>query len=141
MSSGLAQYVYQRRTQLGLSRRELAERAALSYPYISQIETGEREPAIKAMHSLAAALEVHVQDLAAQSTPQDSTTTTASGRISAARPPTRTGDEDLERKLRASLRRRLAAVGPFERLQVLNDLTAETLNELADEQSRERPRG
>lgn len=44
------------RERLGMSRRELAETTGLSYPYISQIETGYRMPSTPAMRSLADAL-------------------------------------------------------------------------------------
>jgi transcriptional regulator with XRE-family HTH domain len=44
------------RERLGMSRRDLAEATGLSYPYISQIETGYRMPSSPAMRSLAKAL-------------------------------------------------------------------------------------
>src|SRR3954447_3503979 len=62
--SQLGRFIEQRRTELGMSRRDLAERSGLSYPYVSQLETGEREPALKAMKQLAPALAVPVEELA-----------------------------------------------------------------------------
>lgn len=44
------------RERRGMSRRDLAETTGLSYPYISQIETGYRMPSTPAMRSLADAL-------------------------------------------------------------------------------------
>src|SRR5688500_12015499 len=40
----LGRFLEHRRHELGLSRRELAERSELPYPYVSQLETGDREP-------------------------------------------------------------------------------------------------
>jgi len=47
-----------RRVELGLKRRELAERADLSYPYISEIENGMKDPSAKALRRIAEALEL-----------------------------------------------------------------------------------
>ena len=33
-----------RRTELGLKRKDLAERSSLSYPYVSELENGTKEP-------------------------------------------------------------------------------------------------
>ncbi len=33
-----------RRTEMGMKRTKLAERAALSYPYLSEIENGRKQP-------------------------------------------------------------------------------------------------
>ena len=61
MSLELGRFLEQRRTELGLSRRDLAERSGLSYPYVSQLETGDRDPALKAMRQLAPVLDVPVE--------------------------------------------------------------------------------
>ncbi len=61
----LGRFLEHRRGELGLTRRELATRAELSYPYISQLETGDREPALKALHKLAPVLQVRPEELAA----------------------------------------------------------------------------
>src|SRR6478752_2356810 len=53
----------QARQRLGMSRRDLAEASGLSYPYISQIETGYRMPSSPAMRSLADALGLRVDSL------------------------------------------------------------------------------
>lgn len=45
-----------RRTMLGLKRRQLAELSDLSYPYISEIEKGSKEPSAKSLRGLATAL-------------------------------------------------------------------------------------
>jgi len=64
---GLGKAVELRRIELGLKRRELAERAHLSYPYISEIENGVKEPSAKALRQIAEALEMKVAELAALS--------------------------------------------------------------------------
>ena len=51
------------REHRGLSAAGLARQTGLSAPYISQIETGAREPGIKALKSIAQALGVDVDDL------------------------------------------------------------------------------
>ena len=63
----LGRIVELRRTALGLKRKDLAERARLSYPYISEIENGVKEPSAKALRQIADALELTVAELAALS--------------------------------------------------------------------------
>jgi len=46
-----------RRTVLRMKRRDLAERSELSYPYVSEIEKGMKEPSAKSLRQLAMALE------------------------------------------------------------------------------------
>ncbi|MGY1777765.1 helix-turn-helix domain-containing protein [Geodermatophilus sp. SYSU D00804] len=60
---GLARLIRGRREALGLSRRDLADRTGLSYPYISQLETGYRLPSPKVMHLLARTLGMPASDL------------------------------------------------------------------------------
>lgn len=64
LEDGLGKAVELRRRELGLKRRELAERAHLSYPYISEIENGVKEPSAKALRQIAEALEMKVAELA-----------------------------------------------------------------------------
>lgn len=54
-----------RREQLGLSRRDVVAASGLSYPYVSQLETGYRLPSHKSIAMLAAALELPPSDLSA----------------------------------------------------------------------------
>lgn len=44
------------RAEQGLRRRDLHERSGLSYPYISEIENGAKQPSMTALAKLAAAL-------------------------------------------------------------------------------------
>ncbi len=51
------------REALRMSRRDLADATGLSYPYVSQIETGYRMPSAPAMRSLADALGLRPESL------------------------------------------------------------------------------
>jgi DNA-binding XRE family transcriptional regulator len=51
------------REHRNLTQQQLADRARLSKPYVSQIESKSREPSLDALRRLAAALEVDVDDL------------------------------------------------------------------------------
>lgn len=62
-SERLAALLSERREALGMSRRDLAERSGLSYPYVSQLETAYRLPSPRAMHALAHALQLPASDL------------------------------------------------------------------------------
>lgn len=60
---GLGEAIQRRRGELGLSRRELAEAAGLSYPYLSELETGRKRGSPDSLRALAAALGVGQDDL------------------------------------------------------------------------------
>ncbi len=64
---GLGRAVHLRRVELGLKRAEVAQRADLSYPYISEIENGVKQPSVAALGRIAEALELSVSELAALS--------------------------------------------------------------------------
>src|SRR5712664_25064 len=59
----LGRAVHLRRVELGLKRPELAKRAELSYPYVSEIENGLKTPSTKALRQLAAALDLSPAEL------------------------------------------------------------------------------
>lgn len=65
--SGLGRAIHLRRVELGLKRAEVAKRADLSYPYISEIENGVKQPSVAALGRIAEALELSVSELAALS--------------------------------------------------------------------------
>ena len=146
MGRPLGQYVEQRRTELGLSRRELSDRAEVSYPYISQIETGDREPALKALSKLSRALEVPVEKLAGLLTTDEWRATTsapaAMDMMVTGSPPSSYGtggrsasesaDGRRRDKVLMSLERRLRDVPPLERISLLNELIAQAVQELAE---------
>jgi transcriptional regulator with XRE-family HTH domain len=141
IDSPLGQFVEQRRIELGPSRRELSERAEVSYPYISQIETGDREPALKALSKLSRALEVPVEKLAGLLTtdewPTSMPTSDSMALMSTGSPLTGYGtDESADSrrrdKLLMSLERRLRDVPPLERISLLNELIAQAVQELGE---------
>lgn len=51
------------REHRGRTQQQLADAAGLSKPYISQIESGAREPTVATVKALAAALSVDIDDL------------------------------------------------------------------------------
>jgi transcriptional regulator with XRE-family HTH domain len=59
----LGRLIMSRRQTLGLRRRDLVDLTGLSYPYVSQIETGYRLPSDRAVRDLAAALQLDTADL------------------------------------------------------------------------------
>ena len=62
---GLGLAVQVLRTELGLGRKDLAERAGLSYSYLSEIENGAKQPSSKALILLAKALGLNLYQLIA----------------------------------------------------------------------------
>ena len=52
-----------RREELGLTRRELVDASGLSYPYVSQLETGSRLPSHRSLARLARALQLEPTEL------------------------------------------------------------------------------
>lgn len=64
--------VVEYRTRRGMTRSQLAEKSELSYPYVSQIETGLRKPSRKAAGKIADALGMSAFDLEA-AIPRDDT--------------------------------------------------------------------
>ncbi len=132
MGRELGRFLEHRRHELGLSRRDLAERSGLSYPYVSQLETGDREPALKAMRALAPALDVRLDELAAL-VAGGAWAGTADSTYSSfmATPPLSTSQGPMNReKLVLSLERRLRDVPALERIAVLNELIAQAVEEM-----------
>ncbi|HUW03330.1 MAG TPA: helix-turn-helix transcriptional regulator [Acidimicrobiales bacterium] len=62
----LGRYIKEQRTQAELTLRELAERANVSNPYLSQIERGLHEPSVRVLKAIAGALEVSGETLLRQ---------------------------------------------------------------------------
>src|SRR3954468_21308524 len=62
-SSGLGRAIAVRRAELGLKRKDLAARSSLSYPYVSELENGTKEPSAPALRQLAEALELSATQL------------------------------------------------------------------------------
>src|SRR5579875_3039961 len=59
-------YLRAQRTAARLSLRELAERAQISNPYLSQIERGLHQPSVTVIRSLAEALDLSAEVLLAE---------------------------------------------------------------------------
>jgi transcriptional regulator with XRE-family HTH domain len=51
------------RHELGLNRKELAERSGISYPFLSEVEGGKKSPSSKTVRAIADALGVRVHQL------------------------------------------------------------------------------
>lgn len=138
MGRELGRFLEHRRQELGLSRRDLADQSGLSYPYVSQLETGDREPALKAMRALAPVLDVRPEELAALVAGGDWTSGGSSsyqsapmtGRAMSSRPPSEATYN--REKVLLSLERRLREVPPLERIALLNQLIAAAVDELAE---------
>lgn len=58
-----ARVIKEQRERQGMSRSQLAEASELSYPYISQLETGLRKPSRAAASAIAGALHLELEDL------------------------------------------------------------------------------
>jgi transcriptional regulator with XRE-family HTH domain len=131
MYSRLAELILDRRAEKGLSRQELAHLAGVSYPYLSQIETGDRQPSLKTMAKLAQALELPLETLASTApaswagVSEDSLPSLGSVAMSV---PTAAPDEWRDPRtdrVLGALRRKLHDLAPLERLEVLAELTKE----------------
>jgi transcriptional regulator with XRE-family HTH domain len=137
MGRELGRFLEHRRRELGLSRRDLAEQSGLSYPYVSQLETGDREPALKTMRALAPVLDVRPEELAALVAGGDWATTGTSSYASAPEPMSVGSLPDSPSynrdKVLLSLERRLRDVPPLERIALLNEMIAAAVEELAGE--------
>jgi len=132
VSLELGRLVQQRRHELGLSRRELAAQSDVSYPYVSQIETGDRDPSLRTMRKLAEILQLPVEEMATLvSTDAWVSETLSAPMLTRTSAISHRDSVDLYRdKVLPSVERRLAAVPPLVRLQLLNELTAQAVEEL-----------
>ncbi len=135
MGVELGRLVQQRRHELGLSRRELADQSETSYPYVSQIETGDRDPSLKTMRRLSEVLRVPLEEMASFVAPE------AWASESQPSPPMAVGslqvsyDDSVELyrdKVLPSIERRLQGVPPLVRLELLAELTRRAAREAAE---------
>lgn len=62
-AQGLGRAIEVQRTLRGMKRKDLAHDSGLSYPYISEIENGAKEPSAKALRQIANALGWSVAEL------------------------------------------------------------------------------
>ncbi|WP_082952546.1 A1S_2505 family phage non-structural protein [Mycolicibacter sinensis] len=70
--AGVGERIKRRREELGMDRNALAEAAGISYPYISQLETGYRNASHPKQLAIASALGVGLDDLFATEELRDS---------------------------------------------------------------------
>jgi transcriptional regulator with XRE-family HTH domain len=64
-AKALARAIRVLRTELGMSRKELAERADLSYSYLSELENAAKQPSSRALRAVAQALGLEANELLA----------------------------------------------------------------------------
>lgn len=57
--------ILRHRDRLGLTQRQLAEKAGLSQPAVAQYELGQKKPSLNALFKLAVALGVDASELLA----------------------------------------------------------------------------
>jgi predicted transcriptional regulator len=62
----LGRIIREQRTLAEMSLRDLAARANISNPYLSQIERGLHEPSVRVLHAVASALNMSAEALMAQ---------------------------------------------------------------------------
>jgi transcriptional regulator with XRE-family HTH domain len=62
----LGAYIREQRQRANLSLRQLAEKASLSNPYLSQVERGLHQPSIRALRAISDALNLSAETLLAQ---------------------------------------------------------------------------
>jgi transcriptional regulator with XRE-family HTH domain len=62
----LGNFIRSQRRLANLSLRDLAERTAVSNPYLSQIERGLHEPSVRVLKAIAGALDLSAETLLAQ---------------------------------------------------------------------------
>lgn len=63
MYRALGRTIHVLRTDQGLERKELAERAGISYSYLAAIENGKKPPSSKVLFAIAEALGLHTHEL------------------------------------------------------------------------------
>ena len=80
----LGEFIRTQRQLAKLSLRDLAEKARVSNPYLSQVERGKHEPSVRVLSAIAAALDISPETLLARAgllddadAPAPSTTTDA----------------------------------------------------------------
>jgi len=59
----LGRVIFAQRVLRGVKRRELAVASGLSYPYLSEIEVGAKEPTLNSLRHIARALDTNASDL------------------------------------------------------------------------------
>ena len=107
----LGDFIRSQRQLAKLSLRDLAERARVSNPYLSQIERGLHAPSVRVLSSIAAALGLSAETLLAQAGLLDDEEATAGTTEAAIRSDEALTDEQKQALL-AVYRSYVAANGP-----------------------------
>ena len=116
----LGGFIRERRKQAQYSLRDLADRANVSNPYLSQIERGLHTPSVRVLTAIAAALNVSAESLLVQAGLLESSEGEAAGGPSvedAIRADTRISDDQKSAMLavyRSYLAQNVAQGGPAE---------------------------
>ena len=116
----LGGFIRERRKQAQYSLRDLADRANVSNPYLSQIERGLHTPSVRVLKAIAAALNVSAESLLVQAGLLESSEGEAAGGPSvedAIRADTRISDDQKSAMLavyRSYLAQNVAQGGPAE---------------------------
>jgi transcriptional regulator with XRE-family HTH domain len=82
----LGQAVKQRREELGLTQEQIANNTELHQRWISNVETGKRNPSYGSLRRLAAGLDLSASELLARAEGIEASGTTALNAPAAARP-------------------------------------------------------
>lgn len=83
------------RTEMGMNRKELAEAAGISYPYLTEIEAGKKSPSTSVLSEIAAVFSMQPHELLARAD-------ALAGRESASRGRKRGWGKRLERRAERS---------------------------------------
>lgn len=70
-SETIGQRLRARRVELGLTLAEVAEKASLSLPYVSNLERGRGNPTLEALAALARALDIPLASLVGEAGPME----------------------------------------------------------------------
>ena len=134
----LGRKIAARREELGMSRKDLAQAASLSYPYIAQIETGYRLPSARHQVALSRVLGVSLDELfgIAEELPNvsdQSTTSAARTRSALASRPRMSLADAIEIAALA-----IEGLPASSRLAALSNLQSRIMNGVADDLARQR---
>lgn len=122
----------EQRNRSGFSRSELAARAGLSYPYVSQLETGLRKPSRKAAAQLADALGIDPLELERSILSEESPVRSLRAAAPVSVDALEMGSVDDGRDgLIEQLVDLVEEVGPEDRIDLLADLQREVLRRLS----------
>jgi transcriptional regulator with XRE-family HTH domain len=106
----LGAFIRNQRKLANLSLRQLADLTSLSNPYLSQVERGLHQPSVRALKSIADALNVRAETLLAEAGLVDAMTTRKKGDGSQGTPPQTEAAIRADQRLSEAQRTALIAV-------------------------------